>query len=176
MNLMLTGIVGLVLIIWQIQRHDLLARMQVQPQTLTLDRHQRLLVFAPHCDDETLSSAGLILDALRRGIEVRVVILTNGDGYLFATMEEFGRIYPKPSDFIRMGKLRQQESLHALEANDYTGFPSLAYAKGFLAQYAEELGVDATDWLDAFEVGDVFADLGRYEYLKESDEHLGPEP
>jgi LmbE family N-acetylglucosaminyl deacetylase len=82
---------------------------------LQLSGFQRLLILAPHCDDETLSSAGLILAAQRAGMQVRVVIATNGDGFLFATMQDFRKIYPKPSDFIRMGELRQQESLAALE-------------------------------------------------------------
>jgi LmbE family N-acetylglucosaminyl deacetylase len=82
---------------------------------LQLNGFQRLLILAPHCDDETLSSAGLILAAQRAGMQVKVVIATNGDGFLFATMQDFRKIYPKPADFIRMGELRQQESLAALE-------------------------------------------------------------
>ena len=88
------------------------------PDSLSLFRlegYQRLLVLAPHCDDETLGSAGLILAAQRSGIEVKVVIATNGDGYLFATMEDFHRIYPHASDFIRMGEARQLESLAAMQ-------------------------------------------------------------
>ncbi len=83
-------------------------------KTLNLDGYHRLLILAPHCDDETLSSAGLILAAQRAGLQVRVVIATNGDGYLFATMQDFRKIYPKPADFIRLGEIRQQESLKAL--------------------------------------------------------------
>jgi len=79
-----------------------------------LHGYQRLLILAPHCDDETLSSAGLILAAQRAGIQVRVVIATNGDGFLFATMRDFRKIYPTHSDYIRMGVFRQQESLAAL--------------------------------------------------------------
>lgn len=81
---------------------------------ISLADHQRLLILAPHCDDETLGSAGLIQAALRAGLQVRVVIATNGDGYLFAIMQDFHKIYPRPADFIRLGKLRQQESLAAL--------------------------------------------------------------
>lgn len=77
--------------------------------------HKRLLILAPHCDDETLGSAGLILAAQRAGIQVRVVIATNGDGYFFATAEEFHKLYPSSRDYIRMGELRQQESLAALK-------------------------------------------------------------
>ena len=82
---------------------------------LSLDGYHRILVLAPHCDDETLGSAGLMLAAQRAGIEVRVVIATNGDGFLFATMEDFHKVYPHARDFIHMGKLRQQESLAALK-------------------------------------------------------------
>jgi LmbE family N-acetylglucosaminyl deacetylase len=81
---------------------------------LPLAGYQRLLILAPHCDDETLGSAGLILAAQRAGIQVRVVIATNGDGFLFATMQDFRKVYPSHADFIRMGEERQQESLAAL--------------------------------------------------------------
>ena len=81
---------------------------------INLAGYHRLLILAPHCDDETLGSAGLILAAQRAGIQVKVVIATNGDGYLFATMQDFLKLYPRPADFIRMGEMRQQESLKAL--------------------------------------------------------------
>jgi LmbE family N-acetylglucosaminyl deacetylase len=82
---------------------------------LSLEGHEKLLVLAPHCDDETLGSAGVILAAKRLGMDVKVVIATNGDGYLFSTMEEFHLVYPTTADFIRLGNVRQQESLDALE-------------------------------------------------------------
>ncbi len=81
---------------------------------LSLSEHRRLLVLAPHCDDETLGAAGLIQAALRIGIQVQVVIATNGDGYLFATMEEFRQAFPRPQDFINMGERRREESLSAM--------------------------------------------------------------
>ena len=81
---------------------------------LSLAGYHKLLVLSPHCDDETLGAGGLIHAALTAGLEVRVVIETNGDGYVFATMGEFRRIYPHASDFIHMGNVRQQESLSAL--------------------------------------------------------------
>jgi len=92
--------------------------------------YHRLLVLAPHCDDETLAAAGLILAAQRAGLQVRVVIATNGDGFLFAAMRDFKKIYPRPQDYIRMGELRQQESLAALavlgvkpEQVSFLGYP-----------------------------------------------------
>ena len=84
-------------------------------EPISLEGHQRLLVVAPHCDDETLGAGGMIQAAVRQGIEIRVVIETNGDGYLFATMEEFRRLFPTARDYIHMGEIRQQESLSALQ-------------------------------------------------------------
>jgi LmbE family N-acetylglucosaminyl deacetylase len=81
---------------------------------LSLSGHQRVLILAPHSDDETLGSAGLIQEALRAGMEVKVVIATNGDGSMSATMRDFHRIHPAHADYIRMGNLRQQESLAAM--------------------------------------------------------------
>jgi N-acetyl-1-D-myo-inositol-2-amino-2-deoxy-alpha-D-glucopyranoside deacetylase len=76
---------------------------------------QRLLVIAPHCDDETISSAGLIQKVLRDGGQVRVVLVTNGDGSFTGTSVEFRRLYPGAADYIRAGSARQLESLAAME-------------------------------------------------------------
>lgn len=67
-------------------------------------------------------------------------------------------------------------TLRELEDNDYSNFPNRTYAKSFLAQYAEHLGIDALEWLDNFETGDPLADLDRYEYLRRHDERLETAP
>ena len=82
---------------------------------LPLTGHRRLLVLAPHTDDETLSSAGLILAAKRAGIDVRVVIATNGDGSRSTEIGSFHKILPHSQDYIHLGNIRQQESLAALK-------------------------------------------------------------
>ncbi len=76
---------------------------------------QRLLIVAPHCDDETLSSGGLIQEVLTRGGQVRVVLVTNGDGSFTGTMVEFRKLYPNTRDYLQAGSLRQQESLNAMQ-------------------------------------------------------------
>jgi len=40
---------------------------------------ERILIFAPHPDDEALSSPGLVRRALNRGDEVKIVLFTCGD-------------------------------------------------------------------------------------------------
>ena len=75
---------------------------------------QRLLVFAPHPDDETLGAAGLMRQARLQGDDVRVVILTNGDGFRISAAQEFHELAVSPKDFVRYGYLRQTEARTAL--------------------------------------------------------------
>jgi LmbE family N-acetylglucosaminyl deacetylase len=84
-------------------------------EQFSLAGYQRLLVVAPHCDDETLGAAGLMLAAERAGMQVRVVIETNGDGFYFATSQDFHTLRPDAVDYIRMGEIRQGESLAAMK-------------------------------------------------------------
>lgn len=76
--------------------------------------NQRLLVFAPHPDDETLGAAGLMRQARLRGDDVRVVILTNGDGFRISAAQEFREVVVSPQDFVRYAYLRQGEARTAL--------------------------------------------------------------
>src|ERR1700693_5800323 len=50
----------------------------------------------------------------------------------------------------RLTKIRPSR-LAEIEADDFSQFPSLAYAKGFLLIYGKFLDVDVTPYLDAFE-------------------------
>lgn len=112
---------------------------------LSLGEYQRLVIFAPHCDDEALSAAGLIRAALRQGMEVHVVIATNGDGYLFATMDEFKRVFPRSQDFISMGERRRQESLNAMsslglppDAAIFLGYPDRGLSSMLWSHWNDE--------------------------------------
>ncbi|HWR07626.1 PIG-L family deacetylase [Sporomusa sp.] len=74
----------------------------------------RLLVIAPHCDDETLGCAGIMHDVLAGGGQVKVVVMTNGDGFTLAVKEQFHRLFLTSSDYIQSGYDRQAETYHAL--------------------------------------------------------------
>src|SRR5213082_3597173 len=50
----------------------------------------------------------------------------------------------------RLTRIRQSR-LAEIEADDFSNFPSLAYAKGFLQIYGKFLEVDVSPYLDAFE-------------------------
>ncbi|MGC8834844.1 MAG: PIG-L deacetylase family protein [Armatimonadota bacterium] len=74
----------------------------------------RLLVVAPHPDDETLGCGGLIQQAASSGASILVVILTNGDAFPACTASVTRKITLKPDDYILVGGIRQRESLAAL--------------------------------------------------------------
>lgn len=76
----------------------------------------RLMVFAPHCDDETLGNAGLIQAVREAGGTVRTVIFTNGDGFPAAVERETRRLRVTAADYVHFGELRQQESRNAMES------------------------------------------------------------
>ncbi|MGB9673918.1 MAG: PIG-L deacetylase family protein [Anaerolineales bacterium] len=114
-------------------------------QPIDLAAYHHIMIFAPHCDDETLGAGGLIQLALKENKDVTVVMETNGDGYLFATMEEFRRFYPRSQDFINMGSIRQQETLNALKTLGlsaehviFLGYPDRGTPALWLNNWGEE--------------------------------------
>lgn len=79
------------------------------------EKGEKVIVFAPHSDDETLGVGGYIAKSIKNGADVIVVLVTNGDGHRFSSMEEFKTIYPDAVDYIKSGYVRQEESKKALE-------------------------------------------------------------
>jgi len=67
----------------------------------------------------------------------------------------------------RMTNIRPQR-LAEIETDDFSQFPSLAYAKGFLLIYGKFLDVDVTPYLDAFEDPESVTVDG-YSYLQENE-------
>jgi cytoskeletal protein RodZ len=66
----------------------------------------------------------------------------------------------------RLTRIRQSR-LVEIEADDFSNFPSLAYAKGFLQIYGKFLDVDVSPYLDAFETSGHLTVDG-YSYLQDS--------
>jgi LmbE family N-acetylglucosaminyl deacetylase len=67
----------------------------------------RVLIVAPHIDDEIIGAGGYALDALRNGADVYVVFLTAGDCNRLTA-----RVLHKP--YIEVGRARIVESRHAM--------------------------------------------------------------
>ncbi len=79
-----------------------------------LTPRDRLLIFAPHPDDEALGCGGLIQQALARHAQVDVVLVTNGDASEMALIFGERDMFVSPQAMIGLGKVRQEESVRAL--------------------------------------------------------------
>lgn len=91
----------------------------------------RILVVAPHPDDETLCCSGLLQRAAALEIPARVAFITNGDGsrtaQVFKTLRE---PWARDNDLFSLAGQRQIEALGALKQlglnqsdADFLGFP-----------------------------------------------------
>jgi LmbE family N-acetylglucosaminyl deacetylase len=82
---------------------------------LEIGHGERLVVLAPHPDDETLAAAGLIQQVFAKGGTVRTVVVTAGDAYVEAIEEATGKKHLKQDDFLRYGEKRLDESRAAAD-------------------------------------------------------------
>ena len=80
-----------------------------------LTKDDRLLILAPHIDDEIISSAGVIQGAERVGTEVKIVYITNGDENIFSLIGKEKIITLNPNDFITLGEQRITEGKKATQ-------------------------------------------------------------
>lgn len=79
------------------------------PAPLDVGAGERLLVVAPHPDDETLGAGGLMQRVLANGGSVHILLFTAGDGYVEAVEKETGRPRPRPAEFVAYGERRLAE-------------------------------------------------------------------
>lgn len=80
------------------------------PAPLALSGRPRVLVFAPHPDDETVALGGLLYRLAHARLPVRVVFVTSGDGYRHAAEKKFDRQEPADTDYVALGALREREA------------------------------------------------------------------
>jgi LmbE family N-acetylglucosaminyl deacetylase len=97
---------------------------------LSVPAGARVMIFVPHPDDESIAASGLIQRVLEREGKVRVVFVTNGDGYTYAVRLRVKNARITAKDFIEFGKKRQEEAVQALcelglqpEDATFLGFP-----------------------------------------------------
>jgi len=76
---------------------------------------ERILILAPHPDDEVLAAGGVIAStsANRSASPIQVVVVTNGDASYLSALS-YGRHTLGQQNFRRLAVMRQQESLSAL--------------------------------------------------------------
>src|SRR5438128_11767882 len=82
------------------------------------DSSSRLMLFAPHPDDEALACGVILQQAVRAGAAIRIVYVTDGDDNPWPQRTLERRWSLGPSDRKRWGKLRRAEALAALRVLD----------------------------------------------------------
>lgn len=76
---------------------------------------ERVLIMAPHPDDEAIGCAGVIQQALSAGAKVKVVYLTNGEHNQLAFIVYEKRLVFRKGEFIHMGEVRRKEAVAAMK-------------------------------------------------------------
>jgi len=82
----------------------------IEPAT----KGDRVLIVAPHMDDETVGAGAYALDAIRRGAEVLVAFMTAGDGARFSARILSRSVMPTRDDYLHVGRTRIAEAADAL--------------------------------------------------------------
>lgn len=83
-------------------------------QVLSFGPADRVLVIAPHPDDETLGLGGLLQRAKASGAATRVLYVTNGESNEVASLFYQKRPLLWRSDFVKSGITRKKEALEAM--------------------------------------------------------------
>lgn len=76
--------------------------------------HDRILIVAPHIDDESIGAGGFAIDAMESGAEVFVVFLTAGDCNRFSARIMHKTLEPTASNYLSVGRTRINEAYEAM--------------------------------------------------------------
>src|SRR6202162_1314050 len=93
------------------------------------DANDRVLIIAPHPDDESLCCAGLIRQALNAGASVSIVWVTAGDGFELDALVVERTLSPGSAAMQRLGKQRLREAHAAAAALGVP--PAGQYVRGY---------------------------------------------
>ena len=110
--------------------------------TFSISIPEKLMVIAPHPDDDLLVAGGVMQEVIAKGGEVKVVVVTNGDGEFFSRFLNDPLSSPNAATYINFGEYRQQETMKALEriGVDQNNIVFLGYPDGMINKLWE------SDW------------------------------
>ena len=77
-------------------------------------KDDRVLILAPHPDDEVIGTCGVIQKALKQNARVKVVCYTNGDSNELSFIVYEKRLTFKKKEFLHMGEVRRKETMRAM--------------------------------------------------------------
>jgi len=92
-----------------------MSRTNPYPRLPQAGRDDRILIVAPHVDDEAIAAGGYALDAIANGAEVYVVYLTAGDCARFSARLMHKTLEPTASNYLSVGRTRISEAHAAMK-------------------------------------------------------------
>jgi LmbE family N-acetylglucosaminyl deacetylase len=176
--LTLSALLGLIAPQWPARAQD----VPVEPALDAMPvpgRDDRVLVIAPHPDDESLCCAGILQRAASRGATIAIVWITAGDGFALDAMLVEHAPWPTQSVMRRLGELRLTEAAAAAgelgvarERQYFLDYPDRGVAALAGDYYqrsyrSESTGLSAVAYAGAFSPGASYTgsnlarDLGR---------------
>ena len=109
-------------------------------------KRRRILVIAPHPDDEILAAGTLLDGALRGGASVKVIFLTNGEANTLGHMRLKRRLFISEEDELLYGRERREEAAKVMGLTGITDYEFWEYCDtGLFEQLAA--GNDLADRL-----------------------------
>ncbi|NYE58578.1 PIG-L deacetylase family protein [Carboxydothermus ferrireducens] len=146
------------------------AILKVKPQ-------EKILIVAPHPDDELLAAGGLLTQAKEKRAKIAVVYLTAGDGFTQAVEVNYKVLKPKTVDYINFGRLRINESFEVKKYLNIDRIYHLTYPDGYLKtvlfQYYDtpftspDTGFNAQSYPESYKPGQPFTGKNLIENLEE---------
>jgi LmbE family N-acetylglucosaminyl deacetylase len=92
-----------------------MSRPNPYPRLPPARREDRILIVAPHVDDEAIAAGGYVFDAIANGAEVYVVYLTAGDCARFSARLMHKTLEPTASNYLSVGRTRIAEARAAMK-------------------------------------------------------------
>jgi len=118
------------------------AKLRPYPLLDAAGRKDRILIIAPHIDDESIGAGGYAIDALANGAEVYVIFLTAGDCNRISARLMYKTLGPTPSNYLGVGHARIDEAHQAMRLLGIPGdhYFVLGYPDGGLRTIVDNPG------------------------------------
>ncbi|MFX0064296.1 MAG: PIG-L deacetylase family protein [Candidatus Hermodarchaeota archaeon] len=116
-----------------------------------LKTDDRVLILAPHPDDEVLGCGGVILQAIKKGLPLKIVFFTYGDSNEWSFLKYRKRLIVTPKQIRGMGLVRYKEALEAvkilgLSSNHviFLGYPDFSTLNIWYSRWRKQLPLLST--------------------------------
>lgn len=104
---------AIAVILFQQRLHRITTGEELSIPGLELSPRDRILVLAPHPDDEVIGCAGVIQKAVQMNLPLRIAFLTYGDNYQWSFMVYRKHLVLNPEAMKKMGLIRHKEAVAA---------------------------------------------------------------